>query len=116
MTGQYTDFDERNYGFTSIRKFIESMKDFQVIQEDSTVYVTLKKPDIGELEVNQFIRSLLFQKPYEMGELSNKVHERFDGFNPKHYGYNQFGKFVSNIDGVEVIRDDNNNAIAKLEE
>lgn len=113
---QYTDFDERNYGFTTIRKFIESMKDFQVVQEDSTVYVTLKKPDIAELEVNQFIRSLLFQKPFEMGELSNKVHEKFEGFNPKHYGYNQFGKFVTNIDGVVVVRDDNNNAVAMLEE
>ncbi|MBQ8945830.1 MAG: NYN domain-containing protein [Lachnospiraceae bacterium] len=113
---QYTDFDERNYGFTSIRKFIESMKDFQVIQEDSTVYVTMKSPDIEELEVYQFIRSLLFHKPYEMGDLSNKVHEKFEGFNPKHYGYNQFGKFVSNIDGVVVYRDDNNNAIATLED
>ncbi len=113
---QYTDFDERNYGFTSIRKFIESMKDFQVVQEESTVYVKMKTPDIEELEVNQFIRSLLFQKPYEMGDLSNKVHEKFEGFNPKHYGYNQFGKFVSNIDGVSVYRDDNNNAIATLED
>ncbi|MBQ9334623.1 MAG: NYN domain-containing protein [Lachnospiraceae bacterium] len=113
---QFSDFDERNYGFTTIRKFIESMKDFQVVQEDSTVYVTMKQPDIEELEVNQFIRSLLFQKPYEMGELSNKVHEKFDGFDPKHYGYNQFGKFVSNIDGVVVVRDANNNAIAQLEE
>lgn len=113
---QFSDFDERNYGFTTIRKFIESMKDFQVVQEDSTVYVTMKQPDIKELEVNQFIRSLLFQKPYEMGELSNKVHEKFDGFDPKHYGYNQFGKFVSNIDGVVVVRDANNNAIAQLEE
>ncbi|MBR6391046.1 MAG: NYN domain-containing protein [Lachnospiraceae bacterium] len=113
---QFSDFDERNYGFTTIRKFIESMKDFQVVQEDSTVYVTMKQPDIEELEINQFIRSLLFQKPYEMGELSNKVHEKFDGFDPKHYGYNQFGKFVSNIDGVVVVRDANNNAIAQLEE
>lgn len=113
---QFSDFDERNYGFTTIRKFIESMKDFQVVQEDSTVYVTMKQPDIEELEINQFIRSLLFQKPYEMGELSNKVHEKFDGFDPKHYGYNQFGKFVSNIDGVVVVRDANNNAIAQLED
>ncbi len=113
---QFSDFDERNYGFTTIRKFIESMKDFQVVQEDSTVYVTMKQPDIEELEINQFIRSLLFQKPYEMGELSNKVHEKFDGFDPKHYGYNQFGKFVSNIDGEVVVRDANNNAIAQLEE
>ncbi len=113
---QFSDFDERNYGFTTIRKFIESMKDFQLVQEDSSVFVTLRHPDIDESEVDQYIRSLLFQKPYEMGELSNKVHERFEGFDPRHYGYNQFVKFISNIDGVEVVRDSNNNAIAKLEE
>ncbi len=113
---QFSDFDERNYGFTTIRKFIESMKDFQLVQEDSSVFVTLRHPDIDESEVDQYIRSLLFQKPYEMGELSNKVHERFEGFDPRHYGYNQFVKFISNIDGVEVVRDSNNNAIAQLEE
>ena len=113
---QFSDFDQRNYGFTTIRKFIESMKDFQIVQEDSSVFVTLRHPDIDESEVDQYIRSLLFQKPYEMGELSNKVHERFEGFDPRHYGYNQFVKFISNIDGVEVVRDSNNNAIAQLEE
>lgn len=104
---QYTDFDERNYGFTSIRKFIESMKDFQVIQDGTSLYVTMKTPDHAEIEVEQFIRSLLFKEPMEMGELSNKVHDKFEGFNPKSYGYNQFGKFVTNIDGVIVTRVDN---------
>lgn len=112
---QYTDFDERNYGFTSIRKFIESMKDFQLVQEDSSLYVCMKKPDLDELEVEQFIRQLLFKDAMELGELSNKVHEKFQGFSPQSYGYNQFSKFVSNIDGVVVVRVDNR-AIAKLEE
>lgn len=112
---QYTDFDERNYGFTSIRKFIESMKDFQLVSIDSSLYVKLKSPDHAEVEVEQYIRSLLFKSSMEMGELSNKVHEKFDGFNPKNYGYNQFGKFVSNIDGVIVKREDNK-SIAMLED
>lgn len=112
---QYTDFDERNYGFTSIRKFIESMKDFQLISEDSALYVTMKTPDHAEVEVEQYIRSLLFKEPKEMGELSNKVHEKFEGFNPKSYGYNQFGKFISSIDGVIVVREDGK-VIAKLDD
>lgn len=109
---QYTDFDERNYGFTSIRKFIESMRDFQLVQENSSLYVTLKSPDHAEAEVEQYIRSLLFKDKMEMGELSNKVHEKFDGFSPKNYGYNQFSKFVSNIDGVIVKRVDNHSIAA----
>jgi len=112
---QYTDFDERNYGFTSIRKFIESMKDFQIVHDGSSLYVSLKSPDHGEAEVEQYIRSLLFKSEMEMGELSNKVHEKFEGFTPKSYGYNQFGKFVTNIDGVIVKRIDNR-LFAALEE
>ena len=38
----------------------------------------------------------------EMGALSNKVHERFENFNFKNYGYNQFSKFISGISGVAV--------------
>lgn len=109
---QYTDFDERNYGFTSIRKFIESMKDFQLVQEEKSLYVTLKTPDHAEVEVEQYIRSLLFKEAMEMGELSNKVHEKFEGFNPRNFGYNQFGKFVTNIDGVVVTKTDNRSMAA----
>lgn len=99
---RYSDFDERNYGFTTIRKFIESMDDFQIIQEDTSLYVTMKSLEHEEKVVVAYILDCLQKGEVEMGALSNKVHERFDGFNFKNYGYNQFSKFISGIAGVVV--------------
>lgn len=99
---RYSDFDERNYGFTTIRKFIESMEDFQIIQEDTSLYVTMKSLEHEEKVVVAYILDCLQKGEVEMGALSNKVHERFEGFNFKNYGYNQFSKFISGIAGVVV--------------
>lgn len=99
---RYSDFDERNYGFTTIRKFIESMDDFQIIQEDTSLYVTMKSLEHEEKVVVAYILDCLQNGEVEMGALSNKVHERFEGFNFKNYGYNQFSKFISGIAGVIV--------------
>lgn len=104
---RYSDFDERNYGFTTIRKLVESMKDFQIIQENSSLYVEMSKPKYDEGVVSGYIRELLAAGEMEMGALSNKIHEKFDGFNYKNYGYNQFSKFISAISGVTVTKREN---------
>ena len=49
-----------------------------------------------------YILECLKKGEMEMGALSNKVHERFENFNFKNYGYNQFSKFISGISGVVV--------------
>lgn len=109
---RYSDFDERNYGFTTIRKFIESMEDFQVIQEDTSLYVTMNTSACDENVVVAYILDCLKKGEMEMGALSNKVHERFENFNFKNYGYNQFSKFISGISGVVVEKKDNRSYVS----
>ena len=112
MQRRYSDFDERNYGFTTIRKFIESMEDFQVIQEDTSLYVTMNTSACDENVVVAYILDCLKKGEMEMGALSNKVHERFENFNFKNYGYNQFSKFISGISGVVVEKKNNRSYVS----
>lgn len=103
----YSDFDERNYGFTTIRKLIESMQEFQLIQENSSVYVVLRKQEYSESDVKNYIRQIIPKQGLDMAVLGSKVHDQYHDFNFKNYGYNQFSKFVLSIGDAEVKRTKN---------
>lgn len=109
---KYSDFDERNYGFTNIRKLIESMKDFEIIQENSSLYVVMASPKYEEKDVTAYILSELAAGEVEMGVLSNHLHDKFDNFTPKNYGYSQLSKFISGISGVKVKRRGNGSFVS----
>ena len=103
----YSDFDERNYGFTTIRKLIESMQEFQLIQENSSLYVVLRKQEYSESDVKNYIQQIVSKQGIDMAILGNKVHDQYHDFNFKNYGYNQFSKFVLSIEDAEVKRTKN---------
>ncbi len=103
----YSDFDERNYGFTTIRKLIESMPEFQIIQENSSVYVVLRKQEYSENDVKEYIRQIVSKQGIDMATLGSRVHDKYQDFNFKNYGYNQFSKFVLSIENAEVKRKKN---------
>ena len=98
----YKDFDERNYGYSSMTKLVSNLNDFVVTQERSTVYVSLNSAEINEKTVEGFIRETLRKSPMDLGRLGQKIHTEFPDFDVKSYGYSQLGTFVQSIDGIEV--------------
>lgn len=98
----YKDFDERNYGYSSMTKLVKELKDFVVTQERSTVYVSLSGVDVNEKTVEGFIIETVRRGPIDLGRLGQHVHSEFPDFDVKSYGYSQLGTFVQSIDGVVV--------------
>lgn len=98
----YKDFDERNYGYSSMTKLVSNLNDFVVTQERSTVYVSLNSAEINEKTVEGFIRETLRKSPMDLGRLGQKIHTEFPDFDVKSYGYSQLGTFVQSIDEIEV--------------
>ena len=98
----YKDFDERNYGYSSMTKLVSNLNDFVVTQERSTVYVSLNSAEINEKTVEGFIRETLRKSSMDLGRLGQKIHTEFPDFDVKSYGYSQLGTFVQSIDGIEV--------------
>lgn len=103
----YSDFDERNYGFTTIRKMIESIPEFEIMQENTSVYVVLKKQEYSESDVKAYITEIVSKQGIDMAMLGSRVHDKYPDFNFKNYGYNQFSKFVLSIENAEVKRKKN---------
>ena len=98
----YKDFDERNYGYSSMTKLVSNLNDFVVTQERSTVYVSLNSAEVNEKTVEGFIRETVRKGSMDLGRLGQKIHTEFPDFDVKSYGYSQLGTFVQSIDGMVV--------------
>lgn len=98
----YKDFDERNYGYSSMSKLVQALQDFELTQERSTVYVSLKHENSNESNIEGYIKDALKKGPMELGCLGRLLHSTFPGFELKKYGYSQLGTFVRNIEGITV--------------
>ena len=103
----YKDFDERNYGYSSMTKLVKELKDFVVTQERSAIYVSLSGVDINKKTVEGFILETVKRGPIDLGRLGQNLHTEFPDFDVKSYGYSQLGTFVQSIEGimVEPIKD-----------
>ena len=100
----YPDFDERNYNFSSFRKLIESLNGFVITQELNTLIVSMAD-QYSEEEIKNAIIEIVSGKPMRLSSLSTRIRGQFKNFSCREYGYNQFKKFVSSIDGVRVDDD-----------
>jgi hypothetical protein len=69
--------------------------------------VVLRKQEYSENDVKSYIRKIVPKQGIDMAMLGSKVHDQYQDFNFKNYGYNQFSKFVLSISDAEVKRTKN---------
>ena len=111
LSNKYSDFDVRNYGYSSLSRFISDMPRFDLKREGTDYYIAIKESLSTKEEVTDFIKETLVEMPFKeigLGELSNLVRSKFPGFDQRDFGYAQFSKFVASISGIELIKDSNN--------
>lgn len=101
---RYSDFDERNFGYTTMRKFVESLQNFEVVAEGTSIYVTTNEREYPEDEVKNYIVEQVKKTRCDMGYLGQKVHSRFPHFDCKDYEYSQFNKFVASIPSIQIYK------------
>ncbi|MCM1159117.1 MAG: NYN domain-containing protein [Bacteroidales bacterium] len=99
---KYPGFDERDYGYKSIREFIDKETKFKVHQEGThAIVVSDKRENSAELEnVCRFILDTYPKKvigQHEIGSLGRKLHSRFSDFRYKDYGYGKLSAFLEEL-------------------
>ncbi|MDD6192079.1 MAG: OST-HTH/LOTUS domain-containing protein [Lachnospiraceae bacterium] len=99
----FPDFDERNYGYSSMRKFITEATKFDTMQKGSTIYILRSSDHDKDMEsqVRQYVLNLA-KEPVELGTLGRMIAEQYPDFKYKEYGYARLSKYVSGISGVKV--------------
>lgn len=109
---KYSDFDVRNYGYSSLSKFIEEMEDtFTLYKKDSTILVGLKDDSLKREQLEAYIRECVQESGSEgmdLATMGQKIHKRYPDFKVKEYGYSTLQKFVSHISGLELLTENEN--------
>ena len=104
---KYSDFDVRNYGYSSLSKFIEEMEDtFTLYKRENAISVSLRDDGIKREQLEVYIKECVHQsveKSIDLSALGQKIHKKYPDFKVKEYGYSTLQKFVSNISGLELV-------------
>ncbi|MGN0154687.1 MAG: NYN domain-containing protein [Lachnospiraceae bacterium] len=100
---RYPGFDERDYGYKSIRELIDKETKFSVYQEGTQAFVASDRKEVNtELEkVCRFIIDTYPQKvigQHEIGSLGRKLRNQFPDFHYKDYGYGKLSSFLEEIE------------------
>ncbi|MCM1398689.1 MAG: NYN domain-containing protein [Clostridium sp.] len=97
----FSDFDERNYGYSRFKKFIENETNVEIETEGRSMYIVKSNNDNIEKNVRNFIKEKA-KKDFALDMLGNEIHTKFPKFSYKESGYSQLSKFVESVEGVEV--------------
>lgn len=108
---KYSDFDVRNYGYSSLSIFIEEIDNFSLKRVNNTVIVGLKEDTSSKKQVTDFAVACVYEagsKGIELAALGQKIHSKYPNFKVKEYGYSTLSKFICKIN-VLVIKSVNEN-------
>ncbi|PJJ29030.1 uncharacterized protein (TIGR00288 family) [[Clostridium] celerecrescens 18A] len=117
LVKKYSDFDVRNYGYSSLSKFLEEMGGFELRKSNNVVTVRMKDNRTKKQELDDFAVGLVKgsgKNGMELAALGNGIHRKFADFKVKDYGYSTFSKFVNSIGQLEVRENKNNNKTVYL--
>ncbi len=108
----YPDFDERNYGYNAMMKFITEATKFKIVKQGTTILVVRGGQEVPvnvEANVQQYIIRKAEQN-IKLEILGQQLHEHFPDFKYKDYGYARLSRYVSSIEGVQI---DGNNIVTR---
>lgn len=102
LVKKYSDFDVRNYGYSSLSRFIEDIDNFELRRNNTSISVILKS-NIAEIEEYAIAA---VQKAgvtgIGIGNLAQKIHDHYPDFKVKKLGYSTFQKFIQSIRKLQI--------------
>jgi hypothetical protein len=114
---KYTDFDVRNYGYSSLSTFIEEIESFDLKKINNTVIVGLKEDNSVKKQVVDFAVGCV-QKAGEngmdLGALGQRIHTYYPNFKVKEYGYSTLKKFIYGIRLLKITTSEDNRKMVFL--
>ena len=104
----YPDFDVRQYGYSLLSKFLETLPKLKLIREGTKVSVTLYEDKSKKERIEEYIlRQIQSNGRYgiSLGSLGNRIRVRFGDFKVRDYGFSQFKQYIESFPNVEIIED-----------
>lgn len=94
---KFSDFDVRNFGYSKLSTFLESLENFVVTKKGSTYFVQDKKTGISKKEIEERIVRQIQENGGKVENLSliyEELKRAYPDFNIKQYGFSRFSSFI----------------------
>lgn len=99
----YPDFDVRSYGYSLLSKLLEEFPKIRLLKKGNYVSVKLAE----DTNVEEFILKIVKAGGpggVDLGTLGQELHQKYENFTVRDYGFSQFKKYIRSIDGIEVLK------------
>lgn len=109
LTKRFSDFDVRNYGYSKLSTFLESLdnNDFQVVKLHGGYFVQEKSASISTSEIEKEIIRIIRGNNGHVDNLSiihDELIKSFPSFDVKQYGFSRISSFIRSF-GTFRIKD-----------
>ena len=102
---KFSEFDVRNYGYSKLSTFLESMDDIELIKAGHNYLVKEKHSTVSRPEIEKFLTEFIQNNNGRVDNLSI-VHEalrsHFGGFDVKQYGYSRISSFINSFKKFKI--------------
>ena len=105
LSNRHADFDVRNYGYSKLSKFLESIKGLALTQHGNSITVTRKESEVSKDQIVKLVNDILKKnsgKTMSLPELKQKIEKKYPTFRTSDYQYSRFSQFIKDMDGVAV--------------
>ncbi len=105
LAKRFSEFDVRNYGYSKLSTFLESLDEFEVVKEGTAYYIMDRRSEIPKQEIEKEIERILRENNGEVGNLSiinDEVKKAFPSFHAKQYGFSRFSSFIRSFPQFEI--------------
>ena len=108
LVKKYSDFDVRNYGYSSLSRFIAEIDNFELRRNKTSISVVLKNDarEIEEYTVETVKKAGV--TGIDIGQLAQKIYDRYPNFKVKKLGYATFQKFIHSLKELQIENLGNN--------
>lgn len=109
LTKRFSDFDVRNYGYSKLSTFLESLNnnDFQVVKLHGGYFVQEKSTNISKTEIEKEIIRIIKGYNGHVDNLSiihDELKKAYPAFDVKQYGFSRISSFIRSF-GTFRIKD-----------
>lgn len=105
ISNRHADFDVRNYGYSKLSKFLESIPGITLTQHGNSISVDLKESEVSKEQIEKLVNEIVGKasdKVMSLPELKQKIEKKIPGFNIRDYKYSRFSQFIKDMEGLVV--------------
>lgn len=102
---KFSEFDVRNYGYSKLSTFLESMNDIEVLKTGHNYLVKERQNTVSRQQIEKCITDLICSNGGHIDNLSiihDALRSRFPGFDVKQYGYSRISSFINSFKKFKI--------------